>query len=57
MRIHSSVAVDVLAIEIFDSFVCSERTVVIAQISRPIAAAFSSEVVVNIAGISYLVES
>lgn len=53
MRIHSSVA----AIEIFDCFICREGTVAVAQVSRPNAAAFSSEVIVYIAGVAYLVES
>jgi len=57
MRIHSSVAIGVFAIEIFDPFVCSEGTVGIAYVSRPKAAAFSTKVVKYIAGIAYLVES
>ena len=57
VRIRSSIAVDVFAIEIFDSFVCREGTVGVAQVSRPKAAAFSAKIVVYIAGIAYLVES
>lgn len=54
MRCHPSF---IRSVEIFDSIIGSERAVFIVQVLGPEAAALSCKVVVNIAGIAYLVES